>query len=488
MLQKLILNILLPTLKQSIRSGSDSISMDFIENFSVYGIGQAKGNTLQDRVHAQLTRWLNKDINYLEFNILAISNLNVRVYRKGFSIQGNELSINANSAIAFYSRVRKPNLKHSEQRKICDLSAGKKLEHIINEHLMAIAHQKATYQRSNASHNKKAFPTLLEYLPEYRSVCYQKNPGTVQDKVQRIEKHFSKLLDTPINEINKSHLSQWLRAHTVKCTRKELNAGSSHYDLKESTLKGAMSTLRAAIKAASIDPRHPFPFDDELRCNSLKLPIHNIEEKYYSEEELQEIYRRLITRDQEKLKHKSTASRYCDYFTPLTLLCMHTGLRPKYALRIAKRDINFNDNIITIKATIGKIRKNRHIKLTHELKDILTEWLKHDCHRTTTSQWLFPSPINANAHLTSYKKTAQKFKASLSFKHFDFRIMRHTFATLHTKQTKDIRKTQVALGHANIKTTERYSHIIHTDRHHDMSTFSTNLSRTLVTPTQSTSL
>ncbi|GIU17403.1 site-specific integrase [Shewanella sp. MBTL60-007] len=475
MLNNLIINMLLPMIKQLYKALDSEISEQFLNNFTVYGLGKMSGETKAEKTRAKLNDWFNKKISYVEINILGIDNLNVRLYRNGFNGENKELKIILNSAIAFYSRARLPNQKHAAQKKICDLSAGKKLQSKVKSELDAISTQQAIHQNGRNIHTSKPMPTLGEYLPEYQNLIYSNNPKTAASKTQLIEHHFPNLLSTPINQITKSHLLKWLRSHTIKLTSKQLSSGMSPYDLAESTIKGAMSTLRAAIRAAAEDPRHPFVFDEELLCKPLKVQVNNTEDKYYTEEEIAEIRTMLAARDKERLKGRMTDSTYSDYFTPLTLLCFQTGLRPSYALQIMKSDINFADKKLKIRATVGKIKNDQYIEITPEIEGILKEWLKHSCHQTTATQWLFPSLKSKGSHITSYKKTQASFRKRLSFAHFDFRIIRHTFATRHTKQTKNIRKTQIALGHKSSKTTERYSHVIQDDHSNDMYDYSESL-------------
>ncbi|MGS0825360.1 tyrosine-type recombinase/integrase [Shewanella sp. 0m-8] len=446
------------------------------------------GETKAEQTRAKLNDWFNKKISYVEINVLAIDNLNVRLYRNGFNSENDELKVILESGVVFYSRARLPLQKHSKQKRICDLSAATKLDKRVNSHLGSIAAQQAIHQNGRNIHASKPMPTLGEYLPEYQNLIYLSNPKTAASKTNLIEHHFSNLLSLPINEISKSHLLKWLRFHTVKLTSKQLSSGMSPYDLAESTIKGAMSTLRAAIRAASEDPRHPFVFDEELLCKPLKVQVNNTEDKYYTDNELSEIYQELAARDKQKLKGKTVGSVYADYFTPLALLCFHTGLRPSYALQIMKSDINFADKKLKIRATVGKIKKDQYIEITPEIEAILKEWLKHSCHQTTATQWLFPSPRSKGAHITSYKKTKASFIKRLSFAHLDFRIIRHTFATRHTKQTNNIRKTQIALGHKSSQTTERYSHVIQDDHCNDMDDYSESLNHIMPAKAQGCSV
>src|SRR6185436_18747829 len=52
----------------------------------------------------------------------------------------------------------------------------------------------------------------------------------------------------------------------------------------------------------------------------------------------------------------------------------------------------------------------------------------------------------------------QAFRA-LGLHHRSTHVFRHTFATLHADQTKDIRATQGALGHRDLRTTQHYAHV-----------------------------
>ncbi|MEZ9819981.1 tyrosine-type recombinase/integrase [Shewanella sp. 10N.286.45.A1] len=475
MLYNLIIETLLPCIKRLFKEPDTQVSDEFLTNFKLHGLSKMAGETKAEKNRAKLNDWFNKEINYIEINISTIANLNIRLYRNSFATKNNELEIHQVSAVVFYCRARSPHLKHSRQKKICDLSAGKKLVSTVESYLAATATQKETYQNGHNIHTRKSMPTLGEYLPEYESLIYLRNPKKTKSKINLIEHHFPNLLSTPINEISKSHLLKWLRSHTIKLTSQQINSGISPFDLKESTLKGAMSTLRAAIRAASEDPRHPFVFDQELVSNTLKLQVNNIEDKYYQDDELAEIYTELATRDKEKLKGKITSSAYADYFTPLSLLCFYTGLRPSYALKIKKSDINFSQMTLKISGTEGKIKKDYYITINIEIEKVLKEWLKHSCHKKMATPWLFPSPTKKGAHISSYKKAQATFKARLSFKHFDFRIIRHTFATIFTRQTNDIFQTQKAMMHGDIISTMRYAHHIMSRFNKELSDFGANM-------------
>ncbi|MDR3126287.1 MAG: tyrosine-type recombinase/integrase [Rickettsiales bacterium] len=59
---------------------------------------------------------------------------------------------------------------------------------------------------------------------------------------------------------------------------------------------------------------------------------------------------------------------------------------------------------------------------------------------------------------TSWNGTLRR--AGVAAKTFTFHTMRHTTATWLHKATKDLRLVQKVLGHADIKTTTKYAHLI----------------------------
>ncbi len=477
MVNDLLLNTILPQLNALNIQPTSLLSEKFHAKVTVNAIGNMPGNDDSERTAAKLNEWIVGDAPTLELTLNEYKGLRIRLYRTRFKTQNQEFKPTVNNAIVFYSRSRQPHKKHSCYTKICNLSANKQLEKKIKQHFDAIKAQRKVYENGRDTHSKKDIPTLAEYLLDYQKLIYGTNPSSAQKKVNIIKRNFTHLLAHPINKIEKTDLQRWLTSHTVKRTQSELNSGLSHFDLAESTLKEALCTLRAAIRAASENSEHKFLFDEELLSPRLKLQINNTEEKYYKDEEIKEICTNLATRDRVKLSCQKSACRYYDYLTPLTLLCFLCGLRPKYVMELKKSDINFTDKTLTVRGRIGKIKKNEHIAITKEIEETLIEWLKHSIHESFSTTWLFPSKTKLGSHISCYKNGVSELRETLSFKHFDFRIIRHTFATNHTRQSKNIRQTQAALHHNSSQTTERYSHVIAKDTHDDMAAYTSNFAK-----------
>lgn len=95
----------------------------------------------------------------------------------------------------------------------------------------------------------------------------------------------------------------------------------------------------------------------------------------------------------------------------------------------------------------------------------LKETLKSFCAGKGGQDWLFPS--ERGGRLT--ERTLQKvFEQTLEraqkqhgfYKQGSFHSLRHSFATHLLEQGTDLRYVQELLGHANLKTTQRYTHVM----------------------------
>lgn len=130
------------------------------------------------------------------------------------------------------------------------------------------------------------------------------------------------------------------------------------------------------------------------------------------------------------------------------------GLRVSEVLKLRICDLDFEGGIVKIRN--GKGGKDR-ISL---LPDSLKVELKEMCSKRGEIRYLFES--NRAGKLTT--RTAQKIfevalKKSGVKKVASFHSLRHSFATHLLENGVDLRCIQELLGHSNIQTTERYTHV-----------------------------
>lgn len=436
-------------------SPNDDVIQQFHKTFNVSGSGnepQNKDLKLIQVVH----EWHSGKRKFLTVSVKDIPNFYIRILDiKNFQNNDtNELVPNSLAAMSFYSRVRESSTGKLKTRKICDLTPKQDLDNVISAHLLKLAKPQFHLTSTNLL-------TLDEYLKEYEVVLISKNPKTARNKINIIRYHFKQFLAYPIDKIDLKLLILWKESHIRKLTTKQKQQSECPYDLAESTLKGAISSLRAALRSASASPFHNYKIPEEIiHTSELKFIPKNLVHKYYSQEERVEIYQKLFVRDRNKLVGKLGSCPFYDYLTPLILICIYLGLRPSYALKIKKTDIYWESNMLIIRGDKGKVKQPQYTPLCNGLDVIIKEWLQHPIH-SSKSQWLFPNPIDHKSHLVDYSKLVKNFKKTLSFEHFDFTTVRHTSATHFQSGGHDIFKTQRFLGHGNVTTTLRYSH--HTD-------------------------
>ena len=114
----------------------------------------------------------------------------------------------------------------------------------------------------------------------------------------------------------------------------------------------------------------------------------------------------------------------------------------------------------------GKGGKERMVPLGEPARDAVAAWLPHrDAalkRRRTTSPWLFPSHAG-DGHLTR-QRFAQLLKelavgAGIDPRRVSPHVLRHAFATHLLDHGADLRSVQELLGHADISTTQIYTHV-----------------------------
>ncbi len=147
----------------------------------------------------------------------------------------------------------------------------------------------------------------------------------------------------------------------------------------------------------------------------------------------------------------------------LLQLFFSTGLRVS-ELASLPRDLNLASDEFSVR---GKGDKVRVVFLSEESKDAIKKYLAK---RVDTDDALFvqlsPALKNKDGRLTprSIERIVKQYalKAGIA-KKVTPHVIRHSFATDLLQNGADIRAVQMLLGHANIATTQIYTHI--TDKH-----------------------
>lgn len=138
-----------------------------------------------------------------------------------------------------------------------------------------------------------------------------------------------------------------------------------------------------------------------------------------------------------------------------------TGMRVSELVGLPLSAVPEDKKTITV---VGKGRKERIVPLGEPAAEALEEWLIHrECFISRPSKWLFPSKskeghLTREAFFNQLKKTA--LKAQVDVMKVSPHVFRHSFASHLVAHDADLRSVQKMLGHADIATTEIYTHIL----------------------------
>ncbi len=130
------------------------------------------------------------------------------------------------------------------------------------------------------------------------------------------------------------------------------------------------------------------------------------------------------------------------------------GLRVSEVVSLKITDIDSARMVINIRGAKGK--KDRTVMLSETLLEKLREHFK--CYKP--KRWLFEGQFDEQYSERSLQKVFRKAKEKSKIaKHVTFHSLRHSFATHLLESGTDLRLIQELLGHANITTTTRYTHV-----------------------------
>jgi len=138
----------------------------------------------------------------------------------------------------------------------------------------------------------------------------------------------------------------------------------------------------------------------------------------------------------------------------LLMLAYSSGLRVSEVIALKKEHIDFGRKILLVYGAKG--RKDRITVLADRAAAFIREY----CDRFNITGWLFPGQSGGHLQVRSaqniFDKAARK---ALVHKDVSIHSLRHTFATHLLESGTDIKYIQALLGHSNLRTTERYTHV-----------------------------
>ena len=141
-----------------------------------------------------------------------------------------------------------------------------------------------------------------------------------------------------------------------------------------------------------------------------------------------------------------------------------TGMRVSELVSLPRRVLAGDDRVLTIK---GKGGRERLVPLNQPARQAVAAYLAEEQRRSPANQspskWLFPAH-SAEGHVTR-QHLGQELKgvaeeAGIDPERISPHVLRHAFASHLLDRGADLRAVQQLLGHADISTTQIYTHVL----------------------------
>ena len=240
--------------------------------------------------------------------------------------------------------------------------------------------------------------------------------------------------DIPLKKVDVEAVKQFIdylrSAHDLHKNMKapgKLSDSTIH--LKVNILK---SVLREAVRQGLLDQN---PFD--------RLPLSYRVKAQYKE--------RTALTQEELIKLSETPCNTPELKEAFLLSCI-TGLRKSDILSLSINDIEKRDDTYYIYKKMKKTQRWLRLPLPEEAHHILSKL--HAKNGNTPYFFAHLSPHHLGEHLEVWLENCH-----IPNKHITFHSGRHTCATLLLTQGTDLYTIMRYLGHQNINTTQRYTHI-----------------------------
>ena len=139
-----------------------------------------------------------------------------------------------------------------------------------------------------------------------------------------------------------------------------------------------------------------------------------------------------------------------------------TGLRVSELIALRAGDLNLDEGYLTC---IGKGDKQRMVPLGHEAADWVRRYIREgrpSLLRKKSSPWLFVNARDGGSlSRVGFWKVLKEYgiKAGIT-RDLSPHVLRHSFATHLLERGADLRMIQMMLGHADLSTTQIYTHVL----------------------------
>ncbi|EMK6928222.1 site-specific integrase [Vibrio alginolyticus] len=280
--------------------------------------------------------------------------------------------------------------------------------------------------------------TLGRFLSDhYKDYLIALNPKRAKQSYMCIANSFEHIMDKPLTEIKAWDIQQWITE------RRKLGRAPA-------TIEYCVNRLRAAFNRAV-----EWEFIDSHNLSSVKLiKQDNTRIRYLSKEEENSLLEGIQARNQSVRKSDKTKAqlKFVDFFEPLVVTAMNTGMRKGELLTLKWEHVSFPNRYLTIRSENAKSKKTRTIPLNDTVLKLFESWRAQN----PNADYVF---VANNQPVEFFQYPWQSLLKEAGIDNFRFHDLRHHFASKLVMAGVDLNIVRELLGHADLKMTLRYAHL-----------------------------
>lgn len=140
-----------------------------------------------------------------------------------------------------------------------------------------------------------------------------------------------------------------------------------------------------------------------------------------------------------------------------------TGARKSEVLAMRWQDVSLDGPAPSWTLQVGEQKSERTKRrvfvrpLDQSVASILREW--RSAQRTPSLTWVFPSERKRDSHRTCFKYAWNRIRCSVALEDVRVHDLRHSFASFAVNAGETLAAIGGALGHKDLRTTQRYAHL-----------------------------
>lgn len=161
---------------------------------------------------------------------------------------------------------------------------------------------------------------------------------------------------------------------------------------------------------------------------------------------------RYLTEDEESKLLKACSS---ELLRDIVVVALDTGLRQTEILELKFDNVDLEEGVIVVKQS--KTLESKAIPMTDRVYEVLKRRLSGKT--VGINKYVFATSKGTRILNSNLQREFRKALKKAGIKDFRFHDLRHTFASRLVQQGVDIYTVAKLLGHKDISTTQRYSHL-----------------------------